>query len=152
MEIPKITEQQRAEFEVAFKLFDRNDEGIITKQTLTDLMKELGQEPTAQEIEDMINEVDADGNGKIELDEFITLMSRNIEKHDTEAEYRELFSIFDQKSQNKIGRDDLKKVLLTIGEDVTDQDIDEIMQEADLDGSHFITYEEFVRMMSGKIN
>lgn len=38
-------------------------------------MKSLGQKPTTQELEDMIKEVDNDGNGEIDFEEFLDLMA-----------------------------------------------------------------------------
>ena len=39
-------------------------------------MRSLGQNPTEAELQDMINEVDADGNGTIDFPEFLSLMAR----------------------------------------------------------------------------
>ncbi len=41
-------------------------------------MRSLGQNPTEGELQDMINEVDADGNGTIDFPEFLTLMARKM--------------------------------------------------------------------------
>ena len=42
-------------------------------------MRSLGQNPTEAELQDMINEVDVDGNGTIEFDEFIVMMSKKVD-------------------------------------------------------------------------
>ena len=41
-------------------------------------MRSLGQNPTEAELQDMINEVDADGNGTIDFPEFLNLMQRKM--------------------------------------------------------------------------
>ena len=41
-------------------------------------MRSLGQNPTEAELQDMINEVDADGNGTIDFPEFLNLMARKM--------------------------------------------------------------------------
>ena len=41
-------------------------------------MRSLGQNPTEAELQDMINEVDADGNGTIDFPEFLTMMARKM--------------------------------------------------------------------------
>jgi len=50
-----------AEFRGAFQLFDRNNDGYISCKELGVVMRSLGQNPTEDELKDMINEVDVDG-------------------------------------------------------------------------------------------
>ena len=57
----QLTEEQIAEFQEAFSLFDKDGDGTITTKELGTVMRSLGQNPTEAELQDMINEVDADG-------------------------------------------------------------------------------------------
>ena len=50
-----------AEFKEAFSLFDKDGDGTITTKELGTVMRSLGQNPTEAELQDMINEVDVDG-------------------------------------------------------------------------------------------
>jgi calmodulin len=52
--------------------------GTITTKELGTVMRSLGQNPTEAELQDMINEVDADGNGTIDFPEFLNLMARKM--------------------------------------------------------------------------
>ena len=54
-----------AEFKEAFSLFDKDGDGTITTKELGTVMRSLGQNPTEAELQDMINEVDADGKGGV---------------------------------------------------------------------------------------
>ena len=68
--------EQQAEYREAFALFDKNGDGCISVYELGTVMRQLGNNPTDQELQDMVNEVDADGNGTLEFDEFCNLMAR----------------------------------------------------------------------------
>ena len=59
-------------------------------------MRSLGQNPTEAELKDMIDEVDTDGNGKLDFAEVLTMMARKMQDGDTEEEIREAFKVFDK--------------------------------------------------------
>lgn len=52
--------------------------GCITIEELATVIRSLGQNPSEEELHDMIREVDADGNGTIEFTEFLNLMARKM--------------------------------------------------------------------------
>ncbi|KAG9376588.1 FRQ1 Ca2+-binding protein [Pyrenophora tritici-repentis] len=62
-----LTEEQVSEFKEAFSLFDKDGDGQITTKELGTVMRSLGQNPSESELQDMINEVDADNNGTIDF-------------------------------------------------------------------------------------
>nr|ACJ72161.1 UGT4 [Pueraria montana var. lobata] len=95
----QLTDDQIAEFKEAFSLFDKDGDGCITTKELGTVMRSLGQNPTEAELQDMINEVDADGNGTIDFPEFLNLMARKMKDTDSEEELKEAFRVFD-KDQN----------------------------------------------------
>ena len=78
------SEEQIAEFKEAFSLFDKDGDGTITLEELRTVMQSLGQNPTDQELIDMIREVDNDGNEEIDFGEFLDLMARNMQDIDEE--------------------------------------------------------------------
>merc|ERR1719240_2261958 len=92
----QLTEEQIAEFKEAFSLFDKDGDGTITTKELGTVIRSLGQTPTEAELQDMINEVDADGNGTIDFPEFLSLMARNMKNTDSEEELIEVFKVFDR--------------------------------------------------------
>ncbi|KAJ3191747.1 hypothetical protein HK101_007440 [Irineochytrium annulatum] len=146
----QLTEEQIAEFKEAFSLFDKDGDGTITTKELGTVMRSLGQNPTEAELQDMINEVDADGNGTIDFPEFLTMMARKMKDTDSEEEIKEAFKVFDKDGNGFISAAELRHVMTNLGEKLTDEEVDEMIREADVDGDGQINYEEFVKMMMSK--
>ncbi|CAG8760325.1 13486_t:CDS:2 [Cetraspora pellucida] len=147
---PQLTEEQIADFKEAFGLFDKDGDGSITLKELGDVMKSLGHNPTETELRDMINEVDLDNNGTIDFNEFLNMMARKVKDSDIEEEIKEAFKVFDKDGNGLISAAELKVVMSSIGEKLSDEEIDEMIHEADVDGDGQINYEEFVKMMKTK--
>src|ERR1700732_4116283 len=79
------------------------------------VMRSLGQNPTEAELQDMINEVDADGNGEIDFPEFLTMMARKMKDTDSEEEIKEAFKVFDKNGDGKISAAELRHVMTNLG-------------------------------------
>ena len=146
----QLTEDKISEFKEAFEIFDKDKDGFITIKELGEIMKNLGQSPTEAELQDMINEVDIDGNGNIDFKEFLGLMARKMRDTDSEEELIEAFKVFDRDGNGLISAQELKHVMVSLGEKITDEEVDEMIKEADTDGDGFINYEEFVKMIINK--
>jgi len=145
-----LTPEQIAEFKEAFSLFDKDGDGTITTKELGTVMRSLGQNPTEAELQDMINEVDSNGNGQIDFPEFLTMMSRKLQENDTEEEIVEAFKVFDKDGNGYISAAELRHVMCNLGEKLTDDECDEMIREADIDGDGQINYAEFVKLMMTK--
>lgn len=128
----QLTEEQIAEFKEAFSLFDKDGDGTITTKELGTVMRSLGQNPTEAELQDMINEVDADGNGTIDFPEFLTMMARKMKDTDSEEEIREAFRVFDKDGNGYISAAELRHVMTNLGEKLTDEEVDEMIREGDV--------------------
>jgi calmodulin len=147
---PALSEEKITEFKEAFEIFDKDKDGYITTKELGDIMKNLGQTPSEAELQDMINEVDIDGNGTIDFKEFLGLMARKMRDADTEEELIEAFKVFDRDGNGLISGNELQHVMNSLGENISQDEVEEMIKEADLDGDGYINYEEFVRMILNK--
>jgi calmodulin len=125
-------------------------------------MRSLGQNPTESELQDIVNELDVDHTGTIDFDgdtasltrhivillthqpEFLTMMIHKGKATDEEAELRAAFEVFDQDGSGTISADEMRRVMKSIGEELTDAEIDEMIKEADTDGNGTIDCEFFL--------
>ncbi|KAG8221513.1 hypothetical protein J3R82DRAFT_1728 [Butyriboletus roseoflavus] len=139
--------EQISEFKEAFSLFDKDGDGTITTRELGTVMRSLGQNPTEAELQDMINEVDADGNGTIDFPEFLTMMARKMRDTDSEEEIKEAFKVFDKDGNGFISAAELRHVMTNLGEKLTETEVEEMIREADVDGDGQINYDEFVKLL-----
>ncbi|KAK8447114.1 hypothetical protein SEVIR_8G003000v4 [Setaria viridis] len=128
--------------------------GTITSKELGTVMRSLGQSPSEEELQDMVKEVDADGSGAIDFQEFLTLLARQMREANgaDEDELREAFRVFDQDQNGFISRDELGHVLQNLGERLSDDELAEMLREADVDGDGQINYTEFAKVMLANWN
>ena len=100
-----FSEGQRAEFQAAFDFFDKNGDKQISAKELGVVMKNIGQHITEQELNAMILEADEDGNGSIDFDEFLMLMSKRLQELDVKEELIEAFRVYDKEKNGCISLD-----------------------------------------------
>merc|ERR1719323_1380729 len=85
-------------------------------------MRTFGWNPTDLELQELINEIDQDGNGAISFNEFVWLMTREIHDSDIEEEIREAFRVFDKDGNGFISTLELSAVLQNIGEVLSEEE------------------------------
>ena len=148
--VENLTDEKIMEFKAAFELFDKDRNGKITSKELGTVMRGLGQNPTEEELKQIIREVDLDGNGTIDFKEFLCLMVKKMKDTDTEEELLEAFKVFDRDGNGFITSHELRNIMNSLGEGLSPEEIEEMIKEADLDNDGQIDYEEFVKMMMSK--
>ncbi|XP_016450675.1 putative calcium-binding protein CML25 [Nicotiana tabacum] len=140
---PKIEE----ELEQVFNKFDINGDGKISSSELGCIMASLGNAVTEEESVNMIKEVDADGDGFIDLQEFIELNTKNIDSNDILENLKEAFSVFDVDKNGSISADELQNVMKSLGEECSLEECRKMIGGVDCDGDGMIDFEEFKVMM-----
>ncbi|NWZ99285.1 TNNC2 protein, partial [Spelaeornis formosus] len=129
-----LSEEMIAEFKAAFDMFDADGGGDISTKELGTVMRMLGQNPTKEELDAIIEEVDEDGSGTIDFEEFLVMMVRQMKedaKGKSEEELANCFRIFDRNADGFIDIEELGEILRATGEPVTDEDIEDMMKDSD---------------------
>lgn len=147
----ELTEQQIQEYKATFIHFDLDNDGRITSSELGTVMRSLGESPTEMQVHEMIAEVDTDKNGSLEFPEFLRMMAKKQATIDDQAEIQEAFLVFDNDGNGYIDAAEVRKVMMNLGHKVTDAEINEMIQEADLDNDSRINYEEFRKIMTSDL-
>ena len=131
----------------AFDLFDTDGSGFIDAKELKAVLCALGFEPTKDEIRKMISDADKDGSGTINFDEFIGIMTKKMGERDPRDEMIKAFRLFDDDETGMITFKKLKRVATELGESITDEELQEMIDEADRDGDGQVSLDDFLRIM-----
>ncbi|XP_020705002.1 caltractin isoform X1 [Dendrobium catenatum] len=142
-----VTAQKKQEIKEAFDLFDTDGSGTIDAKELNVAMRALGFEMTEEQINNMIADVDKDGSGAIDFDEFMHMMTTKIGERDAKEELMKAFRIIDQDNNGKISDVDISKISKELGESFTLTEIREMIDEADRNGDGEVDADEFIWMM-----
>ncbi|SCL90075.1 centrin-1, putative [Plasmodium berghei] len=143
----ELNDEQKLEIKEAFDLFDTNGTGRIDAKELKVAMRALGFEPKKEDIRKIISDVDKDGSGTIDFNDFLDIMTIKMSERDPKEEILKAFRLFDDDETGKISFKNLKRVAKELGENITDEEIQEMIDEADRDGDGEINEEEFMRIM-----
>jgi calmodulin len=148
-----IPEEEIEEYRAAFNMFDKDGSGAISSKEFMKVLKNLGQSVTKEEASNIMKDIDADGSGEIDFDEFITYMRKvkiQEEINEEDAVIR-AFMTFDVDKDDVISLDEFRHILCNLGSDRFSQDeCDEIFKEADLNKDGVLNYREFVSYWRSK--
>ena len=143
----EITEEQKQEIREAFDLFDSESTGAIDAKELKVAMRALGFEPKKEEIRKILSEVDKSGEGIIRFDDFLDIMTQKMLERDPVEEMKKAFTLICEEGQNKITLKSLQKVAKELGENMTIEELQEMIEEADRDGDGEIGEDDFLKIM-----
>ena len=141
----KKEENYLKEIENQFINLAGNLHGSIDKNALLALSKNLDQNYSEEEIEHLIDEIDEDGNGKIEFEEFLkSLANKSI---GDENIIKQAFAILDRSDSGYITQNDLRHAMLCLGENYSIEEINEMISLVDDDQDGVINFQEFNKLI-----
>ncbi|CAB4059104.1 CALM [Lepeophtheirus salmonis] len=129
-----------------------NGDGYISAKELGVLMRTMGRNPTEDEILNMMNEIDIDHNGKLDFAEFTIMMHERLRGDDMEQEIKQAFRVFDRNGDGFISKSEFKHCMMHFGERFTDDEVEEMISEADSNNDGKIDYTEFSQMILKELN
>ena len=149
--LPFASEAEMMVFHAAFDKFDKDKSGYIDIQELREVMNELGKELSDNELSMMMSAAKTSDEG-VDFPAFVGMMGKQVSEDggSDESILKEAFKVFDKDGNGFISAAELRHVMTNLGEKLTDEEVDEMIREADIDGDGQINYEEFVKMMMAK--
>ena len=143
-----LTEYQIAEYKEAFQIFDKHGEGTISSKELGTIMRSLGLNPSDEDLKEIIDSFDNEKNNNlIDFNSFLMIMAKRKNDVDKEEDLLDAFRVFDKENNGKISARELRYVMMSSGEDLNENDIEEMIREASTENDDFIDYYKFVKLM-----
>ena len=143
----ELTDEQKQEIKEAFDLFDTDKTGTIDYHELKVAMRALGFDVKKQEVLGLMREYDHEGSGQIEYQDFQLIMNQKIADRDPHQETLNAFKLFDEDNTGKISLKNLRRVARELGENLSDDELQAMIDEFDKDGDNEISETEFLAIM-----
>ena len=148
-----LTEDEVMEIKEAFDLFDNDKSGEIDTDELKQALSNLGIDAKNQTLQNMINDIDKNQSGTIDFDEFIDMMTAKMSDKDTREDLKKVFDLFlgDDEKADKIELKHLKRVAKELNENMSEDELNEMITRADTDRDGKVSFDEFYNIMTKKI-
>ncbi|KAM3956866.1 uncharacterized protein ACR2FA_009177 [Aphomia sociella] len=147
-----LTLEQENDLRKAFNLLDYTGEGKIKAESFRVVIKALGYEPTKEELQHMINAVDKGDTGKLSFENFETAIMRKIMSQDSDGDIMKSFRLFDMDDCGYISFENVKRVTEVLGTYLTDEEIEEMIDDTDKDFDGYISAQEFMKMIKNAVH
>ncbi|KAK7959665.1 calmodulin [Apiospora aurea] len=143
-----LSQEEIAVFKELFDSYDDDKGGNITVQEFAKVMSNSpGQQPTEAEVQQIIKEVDLDGDGTINFNEFITMMTGQPYPPVTDPadEYAKAWKEFEPSLKGSITQAQFRQLMANLAEPVSDVEVDKLVNNVDGEGK--ISYKDFDHFM-----
>ena len=133
------------EYQEIFDSYDVNGNGVIDKKEMEAVLERLGQPATSKQIQKVFDELGST-NQQITFDEFIEFIKKyhlSKNKNSTD-EIIGAFQVFDKNHNGVLSLSEFKHILMDLGQKFTEEEVNEIFNESDLNKDGNLNYKEFV--------
>jgi len=141
-----FTEDQVAEFQEAFALFDTRGDGMIPANQVGEVLRALGQNPTEADVRRLVQNQKT--GGRVSFETFLPILQAVSQKKisDTVEDFIEGLRHFDKDGNGFISSAELRHMLTSLGEKMTEEEVESLIHGQE-DSHGNINYEEFVKMV-----
>ena len=143
----ELSQEQENEIREAFELFDATGSGVDRKD-IRALLRALGFEPRRDQISRILAQAGVGPRvNKIRFREFLAVMAHLTTENEILEEMKRAFQLFDVDDTGNITVDNLRQVADQLGEKMTDDELKEMIEEADQSKKGSVNFPEFFHIM-----
>ena len=146
-----LDEEKLKECKIVFDLFDKDKDGLIPTKELGNLMRILGAAPSNLELETIIQNLESNNHKLISFEKFIVIFQKKLESQDSEEDIINEFRKLDKDNNGTISENDLRNLMSNYDNPLSDEEIEEIIKEANVDSNGNIDYINFTKILLGNI-
>lgn len=130
-----MSDEQKQEIKEAFDLFDTEKSGSIDYHELKVTLRALGFDVKKAEVLKLMREYDPEETGKIQYSDYVDLMTRKYSERDPADEIMRAFKLFvGDDNSGKINLRCLRKIAKELGEELSEEELQAMIDEFDNDG------------------
>merc|ERR1712066_879296 len=147
---PGLGEEQVMEIKDAFDLFDKDRSGEITVGEMLEAMRSLGYDTKGGEAAEHVKNLDKDGSGALEFNEFYELLTARFSENTTKDELQRVFSLFDTDKTGEVSLANMRAIADQVGDQVSDDELGDIALKNDMNNDGKLDFEDFYAVLTKK--
>ena len=146
---PQLPSDLLAELQSAFSLFDTENKRVLDSRELKAAMRALGfADCSKNDVRKLLSSIGKTDRDTVIFDEFTDMLaSKMLQTRGSREEVMRIFKLFDEDKKGAISFKQLKRVAMELGETLNDDELQEMIEEADRDGDGVLNFDEFYRVM-----
>ncbi|XP_072326574.1 calmodulin-like protein 4 [Scyliorhinus torazame] len=143
-----LTQNEIHEFKECFSLYDKTRKGKISAGDLITVMRCLGTKPTPGEVERHLLHHKIERNGELDFSKFLAIIHQQRQQEDPQTEILEAMLMTDKRKRGFITATELRTKLTQLGEKLTNEEVDDLLREANIPPNGIVKYEDFIRKIT----
>merc|ERR1712203_1100231 len=147
---PGLGEEQVMEIKDAFDLFDKDRSGEITVGEMLEAMRSLGYDVDGGEAAEHVKNLDRDGSGALEFNEFYELLTARFSENTSKEELQRVFALFDTDKTGEITLANMRAIADQVGDNASDDELADIIGKNDMNTDGKLDFEDFYAVLTKK--
>ncbi|CAF0914065.1 unnamed protein product [Rotaria sordida] len=135
------------DLQAAFSIMDTQSKGFVGAEDIIQVAEAANMILAENEAQLLLGSADEDHSGGIDMREFISIMTTPIKPEDLEDELRATFRVFDKDGKGTINANELKRFVRLWDRELTEDEADDMIGQADPHRTGVINYDAFVQFL-----